>query len=92
MVWIHGGAFMAGGTGIELFDCTNLIKENPGVIFVTVAYRLGALGFLHLSHLPDGKDYPDAQNLGLLVITVHILIDAILLYHEHLATHPQKLE
>ena len=66
MVWIHGGAFMAGGTGIELFDCTNLIKENPGVIFVTVAYRLGALGFLHLSHLPDGKDYPDAQNLGLL--------------------------
>ena len=66
MVWIHGGAFMAGGTGIELFDCTNLIKENPGVIFVTVAYRLGALGFLHLSHLPDGKDYPDAQNLCLL--------------------------
>jgi hypothetical protein len=32
MVWIHGGAFMAGGTGIELFDCTNLIKENPGMI------------------------------------------------------------
>ena len=66
MVWIHGGAYVSGGTGIELFDCTNLIKENPDVIFVTVAYRLGALGFLHLSHLPDGKDYPDAQNLGLL--------------------------
>ena len=66
MVWIHGGAFAAGGTGIELFDCANLVKENPDVIFVTVAYRLGALGFLHLAHLPDGKDYPDAQNLGLL--------------------------
>ena len=23
-------------------------------------------GFFHLSHLPDGGDYPDAQNLGLL--------------------------
>ena len=33
---------------------------------MTVPYRLGVLGFLHLSHLADGKDYPDAQNLGLL--------------------------
>ena len=66
MVWIHGGAFVSGGTGIELFDCTNLIKENPDVIFVTIAYRLGVLGFLQLSHLADGKDYPDAQNLALL--------------------------
>ena len=66
MVWIHGGAFVSGGTGFELFDCTNLAKENPDVIFVTIQYRLGVLGFLHLSHLADGKDYPDAQNLGLL--------------------------
>ena len=66
MVWIHGGAYAAGGTGLEVFDCANLTKENPDIIFVTVAYRLGALGFLHLSHLSDGKDYPDSQNLGLL--------------------------
>ena len=66
MVWIHGGAFVAGGTGIPLFDCTELVKENPDVIYVTVPYRLGVLGFLHLSHLADGKDYPDAQNLGLM--------------------------
>jgi hypothetical protein len=26
----------------------------------------------------------------LLIITVQILIDTILLYHEHLATHPQE--
>ncbi len=64
MVYVHGGAYVAGGTGVELFDCTNFIKENPDVIVVTVAYRLGIMGFLHLSHLPDGKDYPDAQNLG----------------------------
>ena len=66
IVWIHGGAFVVGGTGMELFDCHNLVKENPDVIVVTVAYRLGVMGFLHLSHLPDGKDYPDAQNLGIL--------------------------
>ena len=66
MVWIHGGAFEAGGTIDPVFDCFNLVKENPDVIVVTIAYRLGVMGFLHLSHLPDGKDYPDAQNLGLL--------------------------
>ncbi len=66
MVWIHGGAFEAGGTIDPMFDCVNLVKEHPEVIVVTIAYRLGVMGFLHLSHLPDGKDYPDAQNLGLL--------------------------
>ena len=66
MVWIHGGAFESGGTVDPMFDCCNLVKENPDVVVVTIAYRLGPFGFLHLSHLPDGKDYTDSQNLGLL--------------------------
>ena len=66
MVWVHGGGFEAGGTVDPMFDCGNFLRENPDVIIVTIAYRLGAFGFLHLKHLPDGKDYQDAQNLGLL--------------------------
>ena len=66
MVWIHGGAYEAGGTADLQFDLVNFLKENPEVIVVTIAYRLGVFGFFHLSHLSDGKDYPDAQNLGLM--------------------------
>ena len=66
MVWIHGGAFEMGGTAEPREEGTNFVKENPDIILVSIEYRLGIFGFFHLSHLPDGKDYPDAQNLGLL--------------------------
>ena len=66
MVWIHGGAFEVGGTVEPREEGCNFVRENPDVILVSIEYRLGVFGFLHLSHLPDGKDYPDAQNLGLM--------------------------
>lgn len=66
IVWIHGGAFIGGSADMALFDCAEFVKENPDVIVVNIQYRLGVFGFLNLSHLPDGADYPDAQNLGLL--------------------------
>ncbi len=66
ILWIHGGAYAYGGTVDPLYDFHNFVEENPDVIVVSAAYRLGVFGFLHLSHLPDGKDYPDAQNLGLM--------------------------
>ena len=66
IVWIHGGAFTVGGTVEPCEEGTNFVKENPDVILVSIEYRLGVFGFLHLSHLPDGKDYPDAQNLGIM--------------------------
>ena len=64
MVWIHGGGYAMGGTGDPLYDCHNLVEENPEVIVASIAYRVGIFGYIHLSHLPDGGDYPDAQNLG----------------------------
>ena len=66
MVWIHGGAYEIGGTTEPREEGTNFVHENPDVILVSIEYRLNALGFLRLSHLPDGADYPDAQNLGLM--------------------------
>ncbi len=66
MVWIHGGAFAVGGVAEPWYNCHTLATENPDVIFASIEYRLGLFGFLHLSHLPDGADYPDAQNLGLM--------------------------
>ena len=66
MVWIHGGAFEMGGTVDPIYDLHNFAKENPDVIAVSIEYRVGIFGFFHLSHLPDGADYPDAQNLGLM--------------------------
>jgi para-nitrobenzyl esterase len=50
MVWIHGGAFVAGSGNVVWYDGTNLARGGDLVV-VTVNYRLGALGFLHLGHL-----------------------------------------
>ena len=66
MVWIHGGGFTQGSTVNPLYDGYNFVRDNGEVILVSIAYRLGGLGFIHLKHLPDGADYPDAQNLGIL--------------------------
>ena len=80
MVWIHGGGYMMGGTADPTYDCHNFVQENQDVIVVSIAYRLGVFGFLRLSHLPDGEDYPDAQNLGLMDQTM-----ALKWIHENIA-------
>ncbi len=44
MVWIYGGAFVGGMTSFPTFDGTNLAQK--GVVLVSVAYRVGPMGFL----------------------------------------------
>ncbi len=44
MVWICGGAFAGGMTSFPTFDGTNLASK--GVVLVSVAYRVGPMGFL----------------------------------------------
>ena len=43
MVWIHGGAFIQGTGGSTFYDGSHFAER--GVVFVTVNYRLGRLGF-----------------------------------------------
>jgi para-nitrobenzyl esterase len=44
MVWIYGGAFAMGSTATPLYDGKRLAEK--GVVFVSVAYRVGLFGFL----------------------------------------------
>jgi para-nitrobenzyl esterase len=44
MVWIYGGGFVGGQTSAPIYDGAKLVEK--GVIVVSVAYRLGAFGFL----------------------------------------------
>lgn len=44
MVWIHGGAFNAGDASSADFDGARFAHD--GVVLVSIAYRLGAFGFL----------------------------------------------
>src|SRR5689334_3228139 len=44
MVWIYGGGFVGGQTSAPIYDGAKLAAK--GVILVSVAYRLGAFGFL----------------------------------------------
>ena len=53
LFWIHGGAFFLGSGGMSWYDGTNLARRGD-VVVVTINYRLGALGFLHLADLADG--------------------------------------
>ncbi len=66
MVFIHGGAYGWGGTNDPLYDGYNFVEENNNIVLVTIAYRIGILGFLDLSYLPDSEGYERSQNLGLL--------------------------
>jgi para-nitrobenzyl esterase len=44
MVWIYGGGFGIGMTSSPAYNGTNLAKK--GVVLVSVAYRVGPMGFL----------------------------------------------
>ena len=62
MVWIHGGGFEMGSGSSPMYDGTHFARS--GVVLVTCNYRLGAFGFLDLSHLDPAL--AGSGNLGLL--------------------------
>jgi para-nitrobenzyl esterase len=58
LVWIHGGAFASGAGSLPWYSGERF-AANGDAVFVSINYRLGALGFLCLPGVSDG-------NLGLL--------------------------
>ena len=52
MVWIHGGAFTGGSGSTPIYDGTSFARD--GIVFVSINYRLHALGFLYLDELFEG--------------------------------------
>ena len=61
LFWIHGGGYV-GGSG-RAYDGSVFTREHD-VVVVTINYRMGALGFLHLGHLEAGLE--SSVNNGIL--------------------------
>ncbi|KXZ20858.1 para-nitrobenzyl esterase [Bacillus nakamurai] len=61
MVWIHGGAFYLGAGSEPMYGGSALAGQGD-VIVVTLNYRLGPFGFLHMGAVDESY----ANNIGLL--------------------------
>lgn len=77
LFWIHGGAYMFGGSAQTGYDGRALV-ESGEVVLVTVNYRLGALGFLELGAW-DSPGHPFDGNLALrdLLLALHWVRESI---------------
>lgn len=64
LVWIHGGAFVSGSGSSSWYDGESFATKGD-VVVVTINYRLGILGFLHLGEI-GGQEYATSGNCGLL--------------------------
>lgn len=64
LVWVHGGGYVQGAGAGDLVGDAAVLAQH-GLVVVTFNYRLGALGFLHLSDLA-GADLADAGQAGFL--------------------------
>ncbi|HVM39790.1 MAG TPA: carboxylesterase/lipase family protein [Acidimicrobiia bacterium] len=64
LVWLHGGAYLIGMGSTPWYDGTNLARDRD-VVVVTINYRLGSLGFLHLGGL-GGEAFAGSANCGTL--------------------------
>ena len=61
LVWIYGGGYINGSAAMPLYWGDRL--AHKGVIVVTIAYRLGPLGFLALPELTRESGAPLVREL-----------------------------
>jgi para-nitrobenzyl esterase len=64
IVWIYGGGYINGSASMPLYWGDRL--AHKGVIVVTIAYRLGPLGFLALPELTRESPHHSSGNYGLM--------------------------
>ena len=64
IVWIYGGAYINGSASMPLYWGDRLAQK--GVIVVTIAYRLGPLGFLAHPELTRESPHHSSGNYGLM--------------------------
>lgn len=64
IVWIHGGGFVRGGSWEPQYEGSHFAEQ--GVVFVTLNYRLGPLGWLALPELSAESAHRVSGNYGLL--------------------------
>jgi para-nitrobenzyl esterase len=64
IVWIYGGGYINGSASMPLYWGDRL--AHKGVIVVTIAYRLGALGFLAHPELTRESPHHSSGNYGLM--------------------------
>ena len=65
MVWIHGGGYSLGSGSEPNQPNRHTLSLRGDIVLVTINYRLGPLGFLHLNEITGGK-IPATGNEGLL--------------------------
>ncbi|HEY1680008.1 MAG TPA: carboxylesterase family protein [Candidatus Sulfotelmatobacter sp.] len=64
IVWIFGGGLVRGRTSEPIYDGTHFAEH--GVVFVSINYRLGALGWFALPELSAESTHGVSGNYGLL--------------------------
>lgn len=64
MVWIHGGGYLVGSGAEPHYTGSAFAKK--GVVFVTINYRLGVLGFFAHPALSASQDDEPLGNYGLM--------------------------
>jgi para-nitrobenzyl esterase len=64
MVWIHGGSLVGGSSSEPLYDGIKIAQQ--GIVFVSINYRLGLLGYLAHPALSAESPQRLSGNYGLL--------------------------
>jgi para-nitrobenzyl esterase len=64
MVWIYGGGLNSGSANCDIYDGEEISKK--GIVFVSINYRVGVMGFMAHPELSKESGYNASGNYGFL--------------------------